>query len=271
MQPALQRRVQRYGWDRAATHYDNFWQRQLKPAQDRLLEMGRLKPGEKLIDIAGGTGLVSFPAAEKLGQDGFVLTTDISEGMVKIGMESAKKRDVQNIRFERMDAEELAVPDNEYDAAFCALGLMYMPDPVRALKEMHRVIKPGSRAVAAVWGQRNHCGWAGVFEIVDRRVATEVCPLFFNLGNGDTLKRGFEAAGFSDVAFDRLTTRLIYHSSDDACGAAFAGGPVALAYHKFSERIKEEVHSEYLHSIKSYQLGKGYAIPGEFVIAIGFK
>src|SRR5204863_2546830 len=137
MESALQRRIQRYGWDRAAIYYEDFWQQQLKPAQDKLLEMANLQPGEKLIDIACGTGLVSFPAAEKLGPNGFVLATDISDSMVKIGNESAKEKNYTNIRFERMDAEELNVPEEEYDVAVCALGLMYVPDPVKALKEMY--------------------------------------------------------------------------------------------------------------------------------------
>ena len=170
-----------------------------------------------------------------------------------------------------MDAEELDIPDEEYDAALCALGLMYVPDPVRALKEMYRVIKPGGRAVAAVWGQRDHCGWAEIFEIVDKRVSTEVCPMFFNLGNKDILSRSFAAAGFSNVVFEKINTELIYHSDEEACGAAFAGGPVALAYHKFSEEVKNEAHAEYLDSIKMFRQGDGYAIPGEFVVALGFK
>ncbi|HEV8283203.1 MAG TPA: methyltransferase domain-containing protein [Chitinophagaceae bacterium] len=271
MEAALQRRVQRYGWDKAVRHYENFWQRQLKPAQDKLLEMASLHRGEKLIDIACGTGLVSFPAAEKLGPDGFVLATDISDGMIKSGADLAKEKNYQNIKFERMDAEELKVSDEEYDVALCALGLMYFPDPVKALKEMYRVIKPDGRAVGAVWGQRDHCGWSAVFEIVDKRVHSEVCPLFFNLGNSDMLKRNFEAAGFSNVHFERLNADLIYHSDDEACGAAFAGGPVALAYNKFSEQVKKEAHAEYLDSIKPFRRDNGYVIPGEFVIAIGFK
>src|SRR4029077_6009914 len=105
MEPGLQRRVQRYGWDRAAVHYENYWEEQLKPARDNLLEKADLEPGEKLIDIACGTGLVSFPAADQLGKNGFVLATDISEGMVKIGVESAKEKDYRNLRFERMEAE----------------------------------------------------------------------------------------------------------------------------------------------------------------------
>jgi len=271
MESGLQRRIQRYGWDKAAIYYENFWHKQLKPAQDKLLEMANLRPGEKIIDIACGTGLVSFAAAEKLNPAGFVMGTDISDNMVAICRQQAKEKNYSNVQFERMDAEELAVPDGEYDAALCALGLMYVPDPVRALKEMHRAIKHGGRAVAAVWGQRDHCGWAEIFEIVDKRVATEVCPMFFNLGNKDILKRNFEVAGFSNVVFERLNTELIYHSDEEACGAAFAGGPVALAYHKFPEQEKKEAHVEYLDSIRSYQQGGGYAVPGEFVIAMGMK
>jgi ubiquinone/menaquinone biosynthesis C-methylase UbiE len=271
MEPALQRRVQRYGWDKAAKYYENFWQNQLKPAQDELMEMAKLQPGEKLVDIACGTGLVTFPAAEKLGKNGFVLATDISDAMITICKEAAKEKNYDNIQFERMDGEELAVPDGEYDAALCALGLMYMPDPVKALKEMYRVTKPGGRAAAAVWGRRDHCGWAEIFEIVDRRVSSEVCPMFFNLGNSDMLKRSFEAAGFTDIIFERLNTNLVYGSDEEACGAAFAGGPVALAYNKFSDQVKKEAHAEYLDSIKSYRQNNGYSVPGEFVIALGFK
>src|SRR4030095_44164 len=271
MDAALQRRVQRYGCDKAARHYENFWQQQLKPAQDKLLQTANLQPGEKLIDTACGTGLVSFPAAEKVGSTGFVLATDISDEMVKVGEELAHEKNYNNIRFERMDAEELEVLNEEYDVSTCALGLMYVPDPVKALKEMYRVIKPGGRAVAAVWGQRDRCGWAGVFEIVDKRVSSEVCPLFFSLGTGDRLKLSFEVAGFSNIIVERINTDLIYQSDEEACGAAFAGGPVALAYHKFSDQVKNEVHIEYLDSIKSFQEGKGYAVPGEFVVASGMK
>src|SRR4029078_11129861 len=117
---------------------------------------------------------------------------------------------LSNMGFKRMDAEKLETPDEEFDVALCALGLMYVPDPVKALKEMHRVLKPRGRAVAAVWGQRDHCGWAEIFEIVDRRVATEVSPMFFNLANRDVLKRSFEMADFSNVDFEKLNTTLHY-------------------------------------------------------------
>jgi hypothetical protein len=104
---------------------------------------------------------------------------------------------------------------------------------------------------------------------VDSRVRSEVCPLFFQLGTGDALRYTFESAGFAHVVVDRISTTLRYDSADDACGAAFAGGPVALAYSRFDERTREEAHGEYLASIEPYRRGTGYAIPGEFVVALG--
>ena len=101
-----------------------------------------------------------------------------------------------NVRFERMDAEELRFPESSFDVILCALGLMYVPDPEKAVREFHRVLRPSGRAVAAVWGQRSKCGWAEIFPIVDARVQSDVCPMFFRLGTGESLRRAFAAAGF---------------------------------------------------------------------------
>lgn len=66
-----------------------------------------------------------------------------------------------------------ALRDAGFDLALCALGLMYMPNPVQALREMWRVLRPGSRVGLAVWGERSRCGWSAVFPIVDAEVASE--------------------------------------------------------------------------------------------------
>ncbi|HXB96042.1 MAG TPA: methyltransferase domain-containing protein [Puia sp.] len=270
MEPALQRRVQRYGWDKASPYYETFWQQQLRPAQDLLLEMAGLRPGESVLDLACGTGLVSFRALEQIG-DGRLLGTDISEKMVELASDMASQKGETRTRFERMDAEALNLEDGSFDVALCALGLMYMPAPLTALREMYRVVRPGGRVVAAVWGQRQHCGWADIFEIVDRHVSSEVCPMFFNLGNPEMLERSFQAADFSNIETRRIRSTLYYKDASEALGAAFDGGPVALAYHKFNDSIKEQVHADYLASLTAYKKGEGYEVPGEFVVASGIR
>jgi len=272
MDAALQRRVQRYGWDKASAYYEQFWAAQLRPAQDKLLELAELRPGEAVIDIAAGTGLVTFRAAEAVGPTGRVLGTDISEKMVAVATEEAARRGLSGtVEFRRADAEKLAAPDGSFDAALCALGFMYVPDHLQALREMGRVLRPGGRAVAAVWGARRDCGWAEIFPIVERRVQSEVCPLFFQLGQGNALELAFEAAGFGGIRVARIQTLLRYASAEDALGAAFAGGPVALAYSRFNDETRESAHAEYLESIAGFREGEGYAVPGSFVVVAGVK
>ena len=271
MEPALQRRVQRYGWDKAAAYYENLWQQQLKPAHDLLFDCANIQQGQKIIDIACGTGLISFRAAAATGSNGFVLGTDISEKMVELADKTSKANNIGNIRFERMDAEELKVNDEEFDVAICALGLMYAPSPVNVLKEMYRVLKNGGICIAAVWGKRDNCGWADIFEIVDKRVSSEVCPMFFNLGNDNVLEKNFGLAGFSSSKIKRTQSTLEYSTNEAACAAAFEGGPVALAYFKFPENVQKEACEEYLASIEKYKTENGYSVPGEFIIGVGIK
>jgi len=122
-----------------------------------------------------------------------------------------------------------------------------------------------------VWGGRKECGWAEIFPIVDRRVESDVCPLFFQLGTGHTLQKGLENVGFEEVETERFNVHLHYETDEEAIIGAFLGGAVALAYRKFDEQTKEEVHAEYIESIKPYWNGSAYQIPGEFVIVTGKK
>jgi ubiquinone/menaquinone biosynthesis C-methylase UbiE len=271
MDPRLQRRVQRYGWDKAAAHYDQYWARQLEPAQDRVLAMAGIREGESVLDVACGTGLVTFRAAESVGPRGTVVATDISDAMINRVNAIAAERAMSQVTAERRDAEEIGQRDGAFDVVLCALGLMYVADPLRALQQMYRVLRPGGRVAVAVWGARSQCGWAEVFPIVERRVASDVCPLFFQLGGHDALQYALTRSAYSDIDVVRIATTLSYDSAESACGAAFAGGPVALPYSRFDAPTRDAVHAEYLESIAAYRHGDGYDVPGEFVVARATK
>jgi ubiquinone/menaquinone biosynthesis C-methylase UbiE len=267
MDASLQRRVQRYGWDRAAEAYESLWKAQLAPAQAELMACAGLAPGEQVLDVACGTGVTAFDAATRIAPGGTVIGTDLSGRMVEAARRRASEVRCANARFERMDAEKLDFSDQSFHVVLCALGLMYVPDPGKAILEMRRVLMSRGRIALAVWGERSKCGWADLFPIIDAHVASEVCPLFFRLGQGNTLADLCASCGFEVTACSRISTTLDYCDDHQACNAAFIGGPVALAWSRLDAVAREQVRARYLESIKEWRSCDGtYRIPGEFVI-----
>jgi ubiquinone/menaquinone biosynthesis C-methylase UbiE len=267
MDARLQRRVQRYGWDLAAAHYEPLWRAPLAEAQAALLTWAAPTEGEHVLDVACGTGLVAIDAAVAVGARGRVLGIDLSDRMISAAAQRARDRNLSNCSFSRMDGEDLALPDASFDVVLCALGLMYMPNPEQALLEMRRILRGGGRLSVAVWGERSKCGWSEVFPIVDAEVHSEVCPLFFRLGERDRLAQLCAAAGFENVRLRRIATTLTFADANEACDAALVGGPVALAWSRFDGEARARARASYMESIAPWRDGNGYRIPGEFVIA----
>lgn len=95
--------------------------------------------------------------------------------------------------------------------------------------------------------------------------------MFFQLGTGGALEMLMELLGYRNITAERITTELEYESADAALGAAFIGGPVAMAYSRFDDATRGAAHGEYLASIAAWRHGQGYRIPGEFVVVRGEK
>lgn len=259
--------VQRRGWDRASTYYARYWQRQLLPAQRLLIDKAELGRGDRVLDVACGSGEMTIAVAAAVSPGGWVVATDLSPKMASATEVRATTAGAHNVKVTCCDAEQLTV-DGPFEVALCSLGLMYVPHPAIAVAELRRVVRPGGRVVVSVWGDRRHCGWASVFGIVDARVTSDVCPHFFALGAPGILTGLLRDAGFVDESEARLSVPLDYRDGDEALGAAFLGGPVALAYGRFDAETRDQVADEYLASIQDFRTEHGgYAVPGEFVVA----
>jgi SAM-dependent methyltransferase len=232
--------------------------------------MAELQPGMNVLETACGTGMVTFPASEAVGQTGSVFATDLSGKMITEVTRIAKERLVSNITFVRMGAEALDADDGAYDIALCSLGLMYVPDPRKAISEMRRVVKSGGRIVATIWGERLNCGWAEIFPIVDAKVASDVCPMFFASGAPGIFKSDFEAAGLTEVHEKRQSEVLKFRDAQTLTNAVILGGPVAMAVKRFTKDVFDEVNAAFLASVSEYQNDDGgFEIPGEFVTVSG--
>jgi ubiquinone/menaquinone biosynthesis C-methylase UbiE len=267
----LQRRIQRYGWDLAVADYDRAWVPLLTEYSHGCVERASIGPGERVIDVATGTGTAAFLAAKRTGPAGRVLGVDISERMVALAGARARAAGLPWLGFERHDMETTGQPDGSFDVALCAFGLMYAAERRAALAELHRILRPGGRLVVCVWGRRTACGFREVFPIVDRRVESDVCPLFFSLGAPGALFAALREAGFSSAREEHRSLVLSWSSPEETCAAIFAGGPVALAYSKFPAAVRAEVHAEYLESLAPHRAGQGYRVPAEFVYGVAVK
>lgn len=111
----------------------------------RLLGHAELRPGERVLDVATGTGLVAVPAAQLVGPGGFVTGIDLSEGMLNQARQSAAELGVTNVGFERADADTLTLDEGRFDAILCCSALVYLTDIPRALRSWYRALRSGGR------------------------------------------------------------------------------------------------------------------------------
>lgn len=109
----------------------------------RLVELADIQPGQKVLDLATGTGMVAIEAAEIVGDDGYVIGIDIATGMVELARQKVATLGLNNIEFQVADAEALDFPANSFDRIFCSSAFIWMSDLAGALQHWHRLLKPG--------------------------------------------------------------------------------------------------------------------------------
>jgi demethylmenaquinone methyltransferase/2-methoxy-6-polyprenyl-1,4-benzoquinol methylase len=112
------------------------------------IALANVKPGNKVLDLAGGTGDLAMKFAELVGRDGLVILADINEAMLNEGRERLENKGyISQIRYSQVNAESLPFPDNYFDVITIAFGLRNVTDKDQALREMRRVLKPGGQAM----------------------------------------------------------------------------------------------------------------------------
>jgi ubiquinone/menaquinone biosynthesis C-methylase UbiE len=163
-----------------------------------------IRPGDRVIDIACGTGVAAREAAKRSGGRGKVTGIDRNPGMLAVAQEQAPHIDWLEGR-----AEALPFAESSFDAALCQFGLMFFEDQALALREMRRVMEHGGRAVVAVWDRaENSPGYAAMIELIDRmfgNAAANALRAPFALGELGTLNSLLHRGGWSDA---KINTRI---------------------------------------------------------------
>jgi ubiquinone/menaquinone biosynthesis C-methylase UbiE len=124
-------------------------QESLGAATEMMLDLAGVQAGSRVLDVAAGTGESTIMAAHRVGPTGYVLATDNSSSMLSIAGEAAQKENLTNIETGVMNAENLELEADSFDAVICRNALMHFPNPIKALTEMCRVVKP--RGKIALW------------------------------------------------------------------------------------------------------------------------
>lgn len=146
---------QRAQWNTAASGWKK-WSplidKGAAPVSQRLVELARIAPGHRVLDVAAGYGEPALTAAKRVGPEGEVVATDIAAEMLAFGRERAAAAGLENVRFIEMDAASLDFPDGSFDAALSRWGIIFEPEPEATAARIRSFLKAGARIAIASWG-----------------------------------------------------------------------------------------------------------------------
>jgi SAM-dependent methyltransferase len=170
----------------------------------RVADAVDVRSGERVLDVACGTGVLARAVAELIGPIGTVIGLDVNEGMLAVA-----RRKAPEIEWRAGRAEDLPFASDSFDAVVSQFGLMFFEDRRAALQEMVRVLRPGGQLAVAVWASLDQCpGYAALCDLLARLFGDQVADAVrapFALGNRSHLYALFAEAG---VLTPRITTRV---------------------------------------------------------------
>jgi ubiquinone/menaquinone biosynthesis C-methylase UbiE len=238
-----------------------------------MLEAAGLLPGNHVLDIAAGTGDQSILAARRVGPGGSVLATDISAEMLAIAARVAKLEGLTNITTRVMDAQQLDLQDNAFDAVICRLALMLIPNLQPALREIRRVLKPGGKLAALVWSApENNPLFSLPLAIVSKyaRGASSHQADPFALSDPTVFERELTEAGFSEVRTRALPFQAHY-ASLDAFLQSTGSRLTAAVMGQLSKSEQQYLLGEVREALSQFEGSHGLVAPAEMLLGAGSK
>jgi ubiquinone/menaquinone biosynthesis C-methylase UbiE len=233
------------GWKK----WDDLTMDFLKPMGDEIIRMLNPKNNELILDAAGGTGEPGLTIASMLN-GGKVFIVDLAEGMLEIARENATQRGIKNIETHSYDVCELPFDNNTFDAISCRKGFMFFPDMLLAAKEMVRVLKPGGRIAASVWGQPENNFWVtAIMGTINRNMQLQPpppgAPGMFRCAKDGLMIDLFLQAGLKNVVQSNVAGKLNSKTTDVYWNMMTeVGAPIVHALSNADDEMKKKIKNE---------------------------
>jgi SAM-dependent methyltransferase len=235
-----------------------------------LLDLVRPRPGERVLDVATGPGVVAVAAASAVGPEGRVVATDLAPEWGDLVARRAAEGGLSNVEFQATSADALDLPDGEFDLALCQFGLMFVPEPVEALREMRRVLRDGGRLGVVVWSTADRVklfSAAGPLlqPCLPAPVPGEELPTPLRLGEPGLIERLVAEAGFRELRSVRQTLDYEVASAEDSWRLNAADGPPAVreAVAALPESERAALHDRYVAALEAYRRDGLIRLPSE--------
>jgi ubiquinone/menaquinone biosynthesis C-methylase UbiE len=239
-----------------------------EPAARRLLESARLRPGERVLDVACGTGIATRLAAEAIGRDGHVEGLDANPGMIAVARTVAP-----DIDWHVAPAEDMPLSDRTFDVVLCSMGLQFFADKPAALREMYRVLTPGGRVVSCTPGPT-----PPLFEAIDEALITHVGPgasmfvhAVFSLHEPSTARELFESAGFEEVNVERRGLPLRVAPPADFFWQYVQSTPLAAVCAELDETARAALEHEVVERCRPFVDGDATVMEPAMLVVSGTR
>ena len=267
-------------WQSAAEAWDRWMpalQSWLGPATDLMLDLARVGPGDRVLDVAAGAGEPAMTAARRVGPAGSVLATDISPNILAYAQRAAVAQGLDNVQTRVMDGEHLELPDAAFDAVLSRVGLIYFPNRQRALAEIRRVLVPGGRIAAMVYSTPEQNAFFSIPIAIIRRRAQLPPPAPgqpgpFSLGGAGVLEEAYRQAGFRDVTIRTVAAPLRMASvAEYVRFARESFGALHQMLASLTATEREATWDEIARDHRQFEGPEGFVGPCEMIIGVGVK